>query len=118
MSSAAKSSQFIGLMRRRWTIDVVAVLAQGDRRYQEIHDALDGVSYKVLTETLRRAERDGLLSRHLAPDRIDTATLYQLTEIGRSAFRVMAPLETWVDDHWNYVEDARQRWDTAARTRH
>jgi len=71
LSTAAQSSLFICLVRRRWTVDVVALLAQGGRRYQEIHDALDGVSYKVLTETLRRAERDGIVSRRLAPDRVD-----------------------------------------------
>jgi len=40
-------------------------------RYQELHDALDGVSYKVLTDTLRRAEHDGLISRHLDPKRVE-----------------------------------------------
>jgi HxlR-like helix-turn-helix len=48
-------------------------------RYQELDEAPDGVSHKVLTDTLRRAERDGLVGRHLDPGRVDTATLYQLT---------------------------------------
>jgi len=45
------------------------------RRYQDLYGALDGISHKVLTETLRRAERDGLVGRHLDEDRIETATL-------------------------------------------
>jgi DNA-binding HxlR family transcriptional regulator len=39
--------------------------AEGGRRYQDLHDALDGISHKVLTETLRRAERNGRIVRHL-----------------------------------------------------
>jgi len=45
--------------------DPAGQLAAGGRRYQDLHDALDGISPKVLTETLRRAERDGLIRRHL-----------------------------------------------------
>jgi DNA-binding HxlR family transcriptional regulator len=96
-------------------MDVVAQLNEGGRRYQEIYDGLDGISYKVLTETLRRAERDGLLARHLAPDRVDTATLYELTEIGRSAIVAMNALAEWVDQHWSGVEACRQHWDTTRR---
>jgi DNA-binding HxlR family transcriptional regulator len=54
----------------------LAELAREGRRYQDLHDALDGISYKVLTETLRRAERVGLIARHLDGDRVETATLY------------------------------------------
>ena len=75
-------------------------LANG-RRNQGLYDALDGISYKVLTETLRRAERDGLISRQLDPGRIDTATLYQLTDIGRSVNGPLAVLTNWVDGNWD-----------------
>jgi hypothetical protein len=43
----------------------------GGRRYQDLHDALDGIAHKVLTETWRRAERDGLIARHLDTERIE-----------------------------------------------
>ena len=58
----------------RWTLTVLAELAFGGRRYQDLHDALDGIAHKVLTDTLRRAERDGLITRHLDADRVETAT--------------------------------------------
>jgi HxlR-like helix-turn-helix len=53
---------------------VLAKLPDRGRRYQELHDALDGISYKMLTETLRRADRDGLVTRRLDPGRVETAT--------------------------------------------
>ena len=60
-------------------LPILIELAGGGRRYQDLHDSLAGVSYKVLTETLRRAERDGFIVRHLDGERIETATLYGLT---------------------------------------
>lgn len=101
----------IGLIDGRWTLAVLAELQDGGRRYQELDEALDGVSHKVLTDTLRRAERDGLVVRHLDPGRVDTATLYQLTELGRSLGEPLAVLERWVDANWPEIEEARRRWN-------
>jgi DNA-binding HxlR family transcriptional regulator len=42
---------------------------------KNLHDAIDGIAHKVLTETLRRAERDGIITRHLDAEHIETATL-------------------------------------------
>jgi DNA-binding HxlR family transcriptional regulator len=91
-------------------------LANGGRRYQYLHDALDGVSYKVLTETLRRAERDGLIARHLDAGRVETATLYELTDLGRSLNASLVAFSQWVDVNWPTVEAARRRWDQLRRT--
>jgi DNA-binding HxlR family transcriptional regulator len=75
------------LVRRlggRWTLPVLGQLAEADCRYQELLDALKGVSHKVLTETVRRAERDGLITRHLDADRVESAMIYRLTPLGRT----------------------------------
>jgi DNA-binding HxlR family transcriptional regulator len=105
------SKRVIGLLDGRWTLTVFAELRNGGRRYQELDDALSGVSHKVLTDTLRRAERDGLIARHLDPGRVETATLYTLTDLGRSLDEPLAVLERWTDDNWRHVEEARSRWD-------
>ena len=52
-------SEFISLVAGRWTLALLAELNGGGRRYQELRASLEGISYKVLTDTLRRAERDG-----------------------------------------------------------
>jgi DNA-binding HxlR family transcriptional regulator len=95
----------------RWTLSVLSELSQGGRRYQELDDALEGVSHKVLTDTLRRAERDGLVVRQLDPGRVDTATLYELTELGRSLDPPLAALGRWVEESWSEVEAARRQWN-------
>ena len=106
----ASPQRVISLIDGRWTLAVLAELVDGGRRYQELDDALDGVSHKVLTDTLRRAERDGLVVRHLDPGRVDTATLYQLTDLGRSLDESLASLGRWAENNWPQVEVARRRW--------
>jgi DNA-binding HxlR family transcriptional regulator len=104
------SQRVVGLIDGRWTLAVIGELLDGGRRYQELDDALDGVSHKVLTDTLRRAERDGLVARHLDPDRVETATLYELTDLGRSLDAILSALEQWSETNWPRVEAARRHW--------
>jgi DNA-binding HxlR family transcriptional regulator len=103
------------LLAGRWTLAVLAELLKQGRRYQDLHDAMDGISYKVLTETLRRAERDGLVARHLDGGRIETATLYELTDLGRSLNIPLTAMAKWAECNWQAVETARSRWDRLRR---
>jgi DNA-binding HxlR family transcriptional regulator len=68
----------------------------------------------VLTETLRRAERDGPVTRHLDAEHIQTATLYELTDLGESLNAPLAAFDRWVEVNWEHVEVARRRWDRRA----
>ena len=70
---------FIRLLSGRWTLAVLAELANGGCRYQDLHDSIEGIAHKVLTDTLRKAERVGLITRHLDVEDTETATLYELT---------------------------------------
>lgn len=110
------SRHVVQLVGGRWTLTLLSELIKSGRRYQELHDSLDGISYKMLTETLRRAERDGLVARHLDGERIETATLYQLTELGRSLDVPLAAIADWSERNWQLVETARNRWDRLRRT--
>jgi DNA-binding HxlR family transcriptional regulator len=116
MNSSEPARRFIELVAGRWTLATLEQLADGGRRYRYLHDALDGVSYKVLTETLRRAERGGLIARHLDPGRVETATLYELTDLGRSLDAPLVALSQWVDVNWLSVDAARRHWDQLRRT--
>jgi DNA-binding HxlR family transcriptional regulator len=100
----------IGLVDGRWTIAILSELVEGARRYQDLDGALEGISHKVLTDTLRRAERDGLIARHLDSNRVETATVYELTDLGRSLEEPLAALERWMDGHWARVDAARRHW--------
>jgi DNA-binding HxlR family transcriptional regulator len=107
MNPSEPPRRFVELVSGRWTLAMLEQLGEGGRRHQYLHDALDGVSYKVLTETLRRAERDGLIARHLDPGRVETATLYERTDLGLSLNAPLVALAQWVDGHWPSVEAVR-----------
>jgi DNA-binding HxlR family transcriptional regulator len=69
----------------------------------------------VLTETLRRAERDGLIARRLDAEYIETATLYELTDLAAALDEPLVVFGRWVEANWGHVEVARSEWDRRAR---
>ncbi|MDA8034905.1 MAG: helix-turn-helix domain-containing protein [Actinomycetota bacterium] len=109
------AKQLVILISGRWTLAVLDLLTDRGRRYQDLHDALDGIAYKALTDTLRRAERDGLINRRLDPGSIETATLYELTELGRSLDASLEAMAEWAIADWQSVEMARRHWDQLRR---
>ena len=110
MLLCSHASLLVRLIMGWWTLNVLAELSERGRRYQDFHDALGGIPDKVLTDTLRRAERDGLVMRHVDAERVETATLYRLTDLGRSLDEPLAALDRWTSSHWGQVEAARQHW--------
>ena len=74
----------VQLLAGRWTLPVLAELAGGGHRSQDLNDNLEGIAHKALTDTLRKAERDGLITRHLDAEHIETATSTSLADPGRS----------------------------------
>ncbi len=106
------------LLAGHWTLPILEQLVGGGLRYQDLHDALDGISYKVLTETLRRADRCRLIARHLDTERVETTTLYELTELDRSLDQPLAALAQWAEVNWKAVEVAREQWDMRRQVGH
>jgi DNA-binding HxlR family transcriptional regulator len=96
----------------RWSVLVVAELAAGVRRFRELQRAVPGISQRMLTLTVRRLERDGMLSRTIYPT-VPAQVEYELTELGRSLQRQVRALADWSAAHRDAVAAARQRWDTA-----
>ena len=68
----------------RWTPLIVPVLANGALRFTELKKSVDGVSSKVLTETLRSLQRDGLVARHVDASQMPVRVDYELTDLGRT----------------------------------
>lgn len=96
----------------RWTVLVVGALADGPLRYGEIARRVDGVSQKMLTQTLRNLEQDGLVTRTVhpvIPPRVD----YELTDVGRSLQAPLRALEEWAKAHMADVLDSRNAYDHA-----
>jgi DNA-binding HxlR family transcriptional regulator len=102
------SESAVQIITGRWTIALLAELSERGRRYLDLHEALDGISNRVLTDRLQRAERDGLVTRQLDPGRVETATLYEFTDLGRSLDGPIAMLNQWVSTKLVVVETARR----------
>jgi DNA-binding HxlR family transcriptional regulator len=91
----------------KWAGLIIRCLEQGPRRFSELRIPLRTVTAKVLTQSLRALERDGLISRtvHAQPvRRVD----YELTPLGRSLLEPMAAACAWAEDHWDELIDARE----------
>ena len=80
-------------------------------RYSELSRRLAGVSQKMLTQTLRSLERDGLVSRTVAPT-VPVTVTYELTDLGLSLQHVMRGIKTWAEAHMDEVLANRAEYDT------
>lgn len=79
-------------------------------RYSELSRLLAGVSQKMLTQTLRSLERDGLVSRSVTPT-VPVTVSYELTELGLSLHQLMRGLKSWAQDHMDDVLAHRATYD-------
>jgi DNA-binding HxlR family transcriptional regulator len=104
------SRQILDRIGDTWSVLIVVMLADGPHRYTELAKRIEGVSPKMLTQTLRGLERDGLITRTVhpvVPPRVD----YALTELGNSLYGLVEGLEKWAEMHIDDVQAARETYD-------
>jgi DNA-binding HxlR family transcriptional regulator len=108
------SRKLLDRIADKWATLVIVALADGPLRFSALSRRLAGVSQKMLTQTLRGLERDGLLSRTVTasvPVRVD----YELTDLGESLLGPIAHLKEWAEQHMPEVQQAQQAYDGNAR---
>ena len=101
----------LDLLADKWTVLVVASLAAGTKRSGELMRKIEGISPKMLTQTLRRLERDGLVSRTVYPV-VPPRVEYVLTPLGATLIQPLTALCAWAYDHLDEVETARRESST------
>ncbi|MEV6872007.1 helix-turn-helix domain-containing protein [Amycolatopsis sp. NPDC051128] len=94
----------------QWTVLIVGALTPGPLRFTEIGRRVDGISQKVLTQTLRSLVRDGLLTRTAYPT-IPPKVEYELTALGRNLSEPLELLDRWARRHMSSVQEARDAYD-------
>lgn len=94
----------------KWSVLVLSLLDARPYGFNELDRAIEGLSRRVLTRTLRTLERDGLVSRTVQPGRPPRVE-YALTGIGRSLRGSLLLLDQWANDHHTDVLIARARFD-------
>ena len=113
LAHACPSRTVMRHLTDRWTPLIVAALSeQPIARFGELKAMIQGVSPKVLTQTLRSMERDGLVERRVTasiPPRVD----YELTALGTTLIEPMTALRHWAQDNMQAVLEARERYDAA-----
>jgi DNA-binding HxlR family transcriptional regulator len=108
--AACPSRQMLDTVADKWVTLVLTALADGPRRYSELSRRIAGVSQKMLTQTLRSLERDGLVDREVTPA-VPVRVDYRLTPLGESLVTVMSMVKEWAEEHMPEVQRARRRYD-------
>ncbi|TQF03994.1 helix-turn-helix transcriptional regulator [Kitasatospora acidiphila] len=99
----------------KWSVQVMVELSRGVRRFRELQRALPGgISQRMLTLTVRRLERDGLVARTVYPT-VPPQVEYELTGLGWSLARLVRSLADWSREHRAEMADFRHQWDEAHR---
>jgi len=99
----------------RWTVLIVGILGDGDARFSELRRRIGGISQKMLTQTLRGLERDGLVRRTVHPD-VPVRVEYSLTEAGRTLLEPLRALQQWAVEHLGDVAASQEAYDRAERS--
>ncbi|WP_327583531.1 helix-turn-helix transcriptional regulator [Nonomuraea sp. NBC_00507] len=107
-SAKCPTRQVLDHIAGKWTILVVDALLEGTMRYTDLSRRIEGVSQKMLTQTLRALEADGFVTRTMHPT-IPPRVEYDLTELGLSLAEPITALRQWTEDHINDIEKARRK---------
>lgn len=101
--------QVLDCIADKWTVLIIRRLADGTLRFAQLRRAVDGISQKVLTKTLRELERDGIVSRRIyasVPPKVE----YSLTPLGRSLCGLVEGICHWAEANIEQVQTARKSY--------
>jgi DNA-binding HxlR family transcriptional regulator len=110
LKAACPTRQVINRIGDRWSLLVLYALESGTLRFQELRRVVDGISQKMLTQTVRALERDGLVTRTIyasVPPKVE----YSLTPLGRGLTQRIAAIREWAYDSIDEIEQARRDFD-------
>ncbi|MFC8734518.1 winged helix-turn-helix transcriptional regulator [Luteimicrobium sp. NPDC057192] len=111
--AACPSRQVLETIGNKWACLVVNALEGGPLRHSEIGRTVAGASQKMLTQTLRTLERDGLVTRTVTPT-VPVRVDYELTALGVNLTPVLHALKAWSEGHIAEILDARDAYDEHA----
>jgi DNA-binding HxlR family transcriptional regulator len=114
--AACPSRRLLDRISDKWVALAVKSLMDGPKRYSAISHQLAGVSQKMLTQTLRGLERDGMVTRTVTPS-VPVRVDYELTPLGESLAGVLGQLKSWAEHHMPEVDRARAEYDARPSSR-
>jgi DNA-binding HxlR family transcriptional regulator len=108
--SGCPSREVLDIIADKWTVLIIHNIAKAPMRHNELARALGDISQKVLTQGLRKLERNGIVARTVYPV-IPPKVEYALTPLGASLVDVLFTLTVWADQHFPEVISARKKFD-------
>ena len=99
----------------KWAVLVLGLLMDGPVRFNSLRRVVQGISQKMLSQTLKSLERDGLVSRK-AIATVPVTVEYAITPLGRTLAKPMDALRIWAETHMDEVIANQQRYDAAERS--
>lgn len=109
LNAQCPTRKVLDLIADKWTTLVIHLLAGGTYRYGELHRVIDGISQKMLTQTLRELECNGLVFRKVYPE-VPPRTEYSLTPLGLTLIEPLNALCVWSENNLGALEKARQEY--------
>jgi DNA-binding HxlR family transcriptional regulator len=113
MAVACPTRQVIGRVGDKWTLLVLYALSTGTKRFSQLRSEVEGISQKMLTQTLRTLERDGLVHRRAYPT-IPPKVEYRLTPLGESLEQAISVIRRWAYAHIDDISASRESYDRHA----
>ncbi|MGU3494479.1 winged helix-turn-helix transcriptional regulator [Xanthobacteraceae bacterium A53D] len=102
--------QILDRIADKWTVLILGLLTVQPYRFNALRREVEGLSQKVLSQTLKTLERDGFITRTAFPT-VPVTVEYALTPLGRSLAVTLTPLSLWAEAHMKDVETARSAFD-------
>lgn len=102
--------QLLDRVADKWTVLVVLALSKDTLRFSRLQKQIEGISQKMLTQTLRHLERDGMLLRKVTPT-VPVTVEYSLTPLGVSLVEVVRTMRRWVNTHYPEIRNFRLEYD-------
>jgi DNA-binding HxlR family transcriptional regulator len=100
----------------KWAPLVLRQLHEGEKRYSELREAIEGISEKMLAQTLRELERNGLVIRTSYPV-VPPHVVYSLSSLGEECATHVAQLLRWIETHVQHLAGAQRSYDARVRAR-
>lgn len=104
------SRKVLEVLGDKWTLLTLNAIARGINRHNALLREIGGISQKMLAQTLRNLERNGIVTRHVFPV-VPPRVEYELTPLGRSLNGPVTALGKWAEENYAQVEEARKKYD-------
>jgi DNA-binding HxlR family transcriptional regulator len=112
-SSTCPTRKVLDRVADKWAVLVLGLLMESPIRFNQLRRAVEGISQKMLSQTLKSLERDGLVSRK-AYATVPVTVEYAITPLGRTLATTLDALRIWAETHMEEVTANQQRYDAGA----